>query len=177
MYIISITCPGFCLSFFGYHFSLRGVIGRVWISFLSFSIAIISFMCSIICKLQMFISRGQMCDLLYSRRCGYDSPNTYLSKPSITDSHSSLCREAQLSADHLSISLVPAIVTDGPPLSLNQELHTTFVLCSSSHQTYAWCCNINCCRMVFEQCSDQSITHSPKQTCSYTQKHYTSYCM
>ena len=88
MYIISITCPGFSLSFFGhhfslrgvigrvctsyqlhaqgslsqffgYHFSLRGVIGRVWISFFSFYIAIISYICSIIC---VFVSLGQMCD-------------------------------------------------------------------------------------------------------------------
>ena len=81
------------------------------------------------------------------------------------------CREAQLCADKLSISLVPAIVTDGPPLSLHQELHMTFVLCSSTHQT--WCF----CTTVFEQSFYQSITQSPKQTCSYTQKHYSSYCM
>ena len=35
--------------FFGYHFSLHGVFDRVWISFFSFYIAIISCICSIIC--------------------------------------------------------------------------------------------------------------------------------
>ena len=37
------------VSIFGYHFSLCGVIGRVWISFFPFYIAIISCICSIIC--------------------------------------------------------------------------------------------------------------------------------
>ena len=36
MYIISITCQRFCISFFGYHFSLRGVIDRVWVFLIFF---------------------------------------------------------------------------------------------------------------------------------------------
>ena len=44
-------------------------------------------------------------------------------------------RESQLPADHLSITAVPGVITDGPPNSIDANLHPSLCYICSTSQT------------------------------------------
>lgn len=51
--------------------------------------------------------------------------------------------EAQLPADHLSISVIPLVVTDGAPVAIMVDFHSSLIAFLSPYQT-KWCPYICC---------------------------------
>ena len=59
----------------------------------------------------------------------------YLPKTSVGNSLGSVGKEAELPADNFSVGLIPAIITYCPPLSIHQDLHTTFMVIRATDKT------------------------------------------
>ena len=62
----------------------------------------------------------------------------YLPKTSVENSLGSVGKEPELPADNFSVELIPAIITYCPPLSIQKDLHTTFMVIRATDKTNSW---------------------------------------